>query len=217
VAALLAARRGFGERDLLLAPAARGPAAAPRAAHRPAAPGDAELPRRRAAGAPARRAHPAGRGLCPARGGDAVHGAARRLPGAAGPAQRAGRSRGGLTRCRTQPAGDRGADRVLRQHPGAARRPVWRPARRALVPRAARPGARNRARRLSAPGSALREAGRGAGAGEEPLLQRLVPGAVDHAERPCRETGDSRPRAAARGRGQHNGEVRHGALSRRDV
>ncbi len=81
---------------------------------------------RGAAGAAAGRAHPAGRGARPARGSDAIHGAAGRLPGPAGALQRPGRPRGGHPGRRAQPAGGRGADRVLRQHPGAARRPCRR-------------------------------------------------------------------------------------------
>src|SRR6185369_9127811 len=53
MAVLLVAGRGSGERNLLLAPAALGAAASPGAAHRPAAAGGAELPRRRPAGAAA--------------------------------------------------------------------------------------------------------------------------------------------------------------------
>ena len=65
--------------------------------------------------------------------------------------------------------GDRGADRLLRQHPGAARRTC-----RAI--RAFREllgaGARDGAGRLRAPGPAVRAAGRGAGAGAEPRATR---------------------------------------------
>src|SRR5262249_46623059 len=156
------------ERDLLLAPAARGPAAAPLAAHRPAAADGPELPRRLAPRASARRSLPAGRGSRPARRSDALHGAARGLPGSAGPSQRPGRPRGGLARGRTQPNGDRRADRILRQHLGAAWRSLG-----AFVPRAARPGARDLAGRLAAPGRSVREAGPGAGSGEEPRPRAL--------------------------------------------
>ena len=64
------------------------------------------------------------RGAGPARGRDAVHDAARRLPGPARPLQRPGRPRGRHARRRPHPGGDRRADRLLRQHAGAARRPV---------------------------------------------------------------------------------------------
>ena len=67
------------------------------------------------------------------------------------------------------------------------------------LPRAARPGARDRAGRLRAPGPAVREAGRGAGAGARasrhaPLFQVMFVAA----ERSRREPGD--PRTCACGR-----------------
>ncbi len=198
-------------RDRLLAAAARRPAAAPGAAHRPAAAGGAELPRRHAAGAAAGRAHPAGRGPGPARGGDALHGAARRLPGPAGALQRTGRPRGGHPRRRTQPDRDRRADRVLRQHPGAARRSGGS----SHLPRAARPGTRDRAGRLSAPGRAVRKAGRGARAGEEPRPGAFVPGDARAAERPHREPGDPGSAPAHGRRHGNDGEVRSHADPRR--
>ena len=63
-----------------------------------------------------------------------------------------------------QPRGDRGADRLLRQHPGAARGP----GRGARLPRPAAPGARDHPRGLRPPGPAVREAGRRAAAGARP-------------------------------------------------
>ena len=57
-----------------------------------------------------------------------------------------------------------GADRLLRQHAGAADGPV----RRSRLPRAAAPGARGHAGRLRAPGPALRAAGGRAAAGAQP-------------------------------------------------
>ena len=59
---------------------------------------------------------------------------------------------------RPQPRGARGPDRLLRQHPGPAHRPVRRP----VLPRAAAPGARDGPRRLRPPGRAVRAARRGA-------------------------------------------------------
>ena len=58
------------------------------------------------------------------RGGDAVHDPARRLPGPARPPLRPGGLRGGHAGGQPQPRRDRGADRLLRQHPGPARRPA---------------------------------------------------------------------------------------------
>ena len=78
-----------------------------------------------------------------------------------------------------QPRRDRAADRLLRQHPGAARRPRRRPD----LPRAARPRARDHAGRLRPPGPALRAAGRGAAAGAAPRPQPALPGHVRAAER----------------------------------
>ena len=63
-----------------------------------------------------------------ARGGDAVHDPARRLPG---PARAAIAGQAdvlvGIADRQPRPPRDRGADRLLRQHPGAARRPRRRP------------------------------------------------------------------------------------------
>ncbi len=61
---------------------------------------------------------------------------------------------------------------------------------RSHLPRAARPGARDRARRPGAPGRAVRKAGRGAGAGAEPRPLSPVPGDVRSAERSAGEPGD---------------------------
>ena len=107
--------------------AARGPAAAPGAAHRPAAARGAELPRRLAAGAAAGRAHPAAGRLSRRREGATLF-----MMLLAGFQALLARYSGqddlavGSPDRRPQPGGDRGADRVLRQHPGAARRPVGR-------------------------------------------------------------------------------------------
>ena len=56
-------------------------------------------------------------------GGDALHDPARRLRGAALPRYAARTTSRSARRRQPHPAGDRGADRLLRQHPGAARRP----------------------------------------------------------------------------------------------
>ena len=103
-----------------------GAAAAPGAAHRPAAAGGAELPRRASrAGAPAGRARPAG---CEALG--RREGATLFMVLLAGFQALLARYSGqddlavGSPIAGPQPGGDRGADRVLRQHAGAARRPV---------------------------------------------------------------------------------------------
>jgi amino acid adenylation domain-containing protein/non-ribosomal peptide synthase protein (TIGR01720 family) len=98
---------------------------------------------------------------------------------------------------RAQPGADRGPDRPLRQHPGAAVRPPRRPE----LPRPARAGARLDARRLRPPGPALRAAGRGAAAGARPQPDAALPGpllAPEHAaaaavaRRPARPAGGGR-------------------------
>ena len=132
-------------------PTGRGPRCGPAAAHV-------------AGGAAAASLAAALRGARPARGGDAVHDPAGRLPGAAGALHRAGRRRGRHADRRPQPAGDRGADRLLRQHPGAARRLSRRPGRSASCCGGC---ARRRSGRLRAPGPAVRAAGGGAAAGAQ--------------------------------------------------
>ncbi len=136
-----------------------------------------DRPRARGAGRPRGAASPS---ACPRRrpralralardaGRDAVHGAAGRLAGAAGALVRAGRRGGGHAGGGPHAGGAGGADRLLRQHAGAARRPVGRP----VVPRAAGPRARGRAGRLRAPGPPLRAAGGGAGPGALPERTR---------------------------------------------
>ena len=66
-------------------------------------------------------------------------------------------------------ARDRGADRLLRQHPGAAHRPAGRSDLRASCSARVREA---RARRLRPPGPAVRAAGRGAAAGARPAAAR---------------------------------------------
>ena len=117
--------------------------------------------------------------LAQRRGGDPVHGAAggaRRPPA---PPERAARPRPRLAGRQPQPAGDRRAGGLFRQHPGAARRSRRRPE----LPRAARQGARDDAGGLRPPGSAVREAGRGAGSRAQPLPRAAVPGPARLAER----------------------------------
>ncbi len=86
-------------------------------------------------------------------------------------------------------AGDGGADRLLREHAGAAHRPVGR----ARVPGAAGAGAGDDAGGVPAPGDPLREAGGGDRPGAEPEPHALLPGHVPPGER-------GRGRRAASGR-----------------
>ena len=86
------------------------------------------------------------------------------------------------------PAGARRADRLLRQHPGAAGRGLAGDPE--LSPRCWR-GARDGARRLRAPGPAVREAGRGAAAGARPVARPAGPGRCSRLQnaRPERSLG----------------------------
>ena len=75
------------------------------------------LPRRRSRGCRSAPTSPRALAALGRRAGrDPVHDPARRLPGPPRPLHRAGRPGGGLARRRPQPRGDRGADRLLRQH-----------------------------------------------------------------------------------------------------
>ena len=159
----LARRRGAGGAARLLARRLAGAPAAPRAAR----------PTGRA-----RRSQPAAAAAGPCDLPAAAAAAARgRWPGAAGAtlfmvllaafqallhrSRRRATLLGRLAGRQPQPGRDRGADRLLRQHPGPARRSARAiPTFRELLARVAR----DRARRLRPPGPPLRAAGRGAGA-----------------------------------------------------
>jgi amino acid adenylation domain-containing protein len=178
VAARAARGRGAGSAALVLAGAAGGCAGAAGAAHRPSAPRGAVVPGNARRGGAAGRAAGAAAGGGAPRGRHAVHGAAGSLPGAALQVQRDRGHRRGEPDRRAHAPGGGGADRLLRQHPGAADRSQWRPG----FPRGAAAGARGGAGRLCAPGASLREAGGRAAAGAvfEPLP--ALPGAVHAAE-----------------------------------
>ena len=151
-------------------PGARRPSTCPLDRPRPPVPTPSAARRRpsscrRSLGAPAalagRRAPPSSWPCSPASG------AARR-------AHRAGRPAGGHAHRQPQPRRGRGADRLLRQHPGAARRPLGR----SRLPRSPGAGARGGPGRLRPPGPALRAARGGAAAGARscsrtPLFQVL--------------------------------------------
>jgi hypothetical protein len=76
-----------------------------------------------------------GGGVRPRARRHAVHGAPGRLPGGAGALGGAGRGGGGHARGQPRAGRAGAADRLLRQHAGAARRPVGRPHLHALVGR----------------------------------------------------------------------------------
>ena len=138
-----------------------------------------------------RRAHAGAARAGSARRRDAVHDAARGVPGAAVPVQRAGRHRGGRADCRPHAPGARGADRLLRQHAGAARRPVGRSEVHGVSGAGARAGAGG----VRAPGPAVREARRGAASAARSVAQSAVPGrahAAEHARRRSRARGTLR-------------------------
>ena len=158
----------------LLAGAAGRGARAAGAADRPAAPGGAELPRarRRARAAAAPELAAALRDLGRRRGRDAVHGAAGRLRSCCSRRYSGQDDSWSARRRRPRPRGARGADRLLRQHPGAAGA-TWRATRPSA---SCWPGAGGDAGGLRPPGPAVREAGRGAAArrdrlGHSPLFQ----------------------------------------------
>ncbi len=189
VAAALDGGGGAGGRARPLARRPRRPARGARAAGRPAAPRRAELPRRRArrpaAAGPVERPRGGGAALR----GDALHAPPRRLRRAALPPHRAARPRGGLAHRRPHARRDRGADRPLRQHPRAPRRA--RRGRHPGDPAAAAAG--DGAHRLRPSGAAVREAGRGAGAGARPRPLAARPGDARPAERPARRSRPARP------------------------
>ncbi len=103
----------------------------------------------------------------------------------------AGRTRGGA----------RAADRVLRQHPGAAHRPVGR----SVLRRDPGAGGADGDRGLRAPGAALREAGGRAGAGAQPGALAALPG---DARPPGLRARDPAPGRRPRGAGGDGGRHR---------
>ena len=123
VAAKLAERRGRRGAAGLLEEAAVGHPHAAGAADGSTPTRHADVPRRERGVRVRRRADGAAQGVQRSRGRDAVHDAAvgvRRAVVAIHGADRRGRRQ---PDCEPQPARDRVADRVLREHPGAARRP----------------------------------------------------------------------------------------------
>ncbi len=187
----------------LLAGGAGGSARRARPAGGPPAAGGADVHRRHPLGRAARRARGRPPRVLPPGRGHAFHVAARRLRRAARPLLGPGGRAGGLAHRQPQPGGDRGADRLLRQHPGAPRRPGGG----AHVPGAAAPGERNRPRGLWPPGSPVRDPGRGAAAGARPFPLSLLPGAAFSPDG-GRPAGHGRPPALPAGRGAGLGQVR---------
>ncbi len=204
-----------GVRPRVLVPAARGSAADARAAGRPPAAAAA------AGGQPGLR-----RGGASADQGvgarfprlrreprrHAVHRSPRRLPGGRAALDRAGRDARRHAGRRARAGGDRGADRLLRQHAGAAVAGRSRP----RVPRSPGASPRRGAGRLRASGRAVQR-GRGNGAAGEPGTSPPLPGPVHRAARApplagafLRRPGDAAQVARQRRevRSQHD---RHGA------
>src|SRR4029077_14390043 len=116
---------------------------------------------------------------CAGGAGDAVHGFAGGVPGGVEPLERAAGHCCWDADCRTDAASERGADRVVREHAGAADGPE----RGSDVPRLAGAGEGGIARGLCAPGASVREAGGGASASARPVAAADLPGAVCVAER----------------------------------
>ena len=107
------------------------------------------------------------------------HDAARRMGGRARPAVGPGRRRRRHPERQPRPERDRGSDRLLRQHPRAARGPVGR------APRGGAAGAGEGAfaGRSAPPGHPLRAGGGAGAAGTQPGAHPAVPGDVRLAER----------------------------------
>ena len=140
------ARRGAGEPARLLARRARRRSRRPRPAVRPAAPGAGERPWRRGRRGRSPRSAPKRlKAVGRQRRRDAVHDPPRGLLRPAPPADRRGRPGGRHAGRQPPPPRARRADRLLRQHPGAARP---HPGRRAHLRRACSPWC---ARRRSPP------------------------------------------------------------------
>ncbi len=125
-------------------------------------------------------------GAEPAAGRVGLHGPARGLPDPAAPDLRPGGRPGRHAHRGPQPPRGRGADRLLREHPGDAR-PL--PGRRRVLPRPAGPDADRRPGRLRPSGPAAREGGGGPAGGAEPQPQPALPG---HARAPEHAGGGPR-------------------------
>ncbi len=126
--------RGAGSGARPLAAGARRPRPAG-AADRPPAPADADLGRRHARLPPAGGAGQGPGGSRAGGGRDALHGPPRGGGGAPRPPRRRRGRGGGIAHRQPQPGRDGGADRLLRQHPGAADRRLGEPAVRELLAR----------------------------------------------------------------------------------
>ena len=161
----------------------------PGAAHRPAAPSRSSLHQRPPTIPDRPRSDRKAARPRPARGGDAVHGPAGRLPGPAGTLQRPGRCRGRHSDRQPHPHRVGRGDRLLRQHPGDAHRPL----RNSHLPAAAATSTPNLSGGLRPPGSPLRETGGRTRPPAGPRRATTVPGDVCSAE--C--TASRRDRAAA--------------------
>ena len=131
-----------------------------------------------------------------------LHGAFRRVRRGAPPGDRSDRAAGGDAGRQPLAGGDRGADRLLRQHPGPARgsrgrsRPSGAPG----------PLPRDRARRPLPPGHPLRAAGGRAGTAAQP-----APAAAAARDLPAPDRAGGRLPGAA---GPHPDAVRHGRRGR---
>ncbi len=175
-----------------------------RAAGRPAAPRRPQPSRRRGALPRAGRSGGGARRRRPAERRDAVHGPARRLEGAALALHRRRRPADRHADREPPQRRGRGPDRLLRQHPGAAHRPLGRSG----VFRSGGAGAARDAGRLRPPGRAVRAAGGGAAAGAEPLAHAAVPGDGGAAERAAAGARHGGPRRAPPGAAAHQRQVR---------
>ncbi|PTC36732.1 Pyoverdine sidechain non-ribosomal peptide synthetase [Pseudomonas paraeruginosa] len=134
----------------------------------------------------------------PGRAEHVVHAAAGVVPGAPASLQRAGRHSRRRTHRQPQSRGNRGAHRLLRQHPGAARRTR----RTTAVPRAAAAGPAGGGGSAGPPGPAVRATGGCVAAGTQPQPCAVVPGDV---QPPARRSSRLALRRSGRTRGRGPG------------
>src|SRR5262245_10581497 len=114
----MAAGGGAGTSVELLGAEAGGRAASVEVAVRSATPVDQDLSRRQSGSESLGGTDRSTESAQPEPGGDAVYDAAGGLRGVAGALQRAGGFAGRISDRRSDTEGDRGPDRILRQHPG---------------------------------------------------------------------------------------------------
>src|SRR6185295_17797585 len=164
----------------------------------------AERPGSEPAGAGAGGSRGVATGAVSETGGDAVYGAAVGVRDAPRALERTERFLCRYTDRRAQPDGNRAADRLLRQHPGAALGPL----RVAEVPGRAAPDPGDDSGGVHAPGAAIRAAGGGAETRPQPEPDAAVPGGAGLPEQPDARAAPRRFVGGAAARAGAAGEVR---------